>query len=39
MIKKKTFVVNEGKLKGFRYFFTNHGNVDITSYQNPHDDR
>lgn len=37
--KDDTFTVNEQKQKDLKDFFAKHGNVDITSYHNPHDDK
>ena len=35
----ETYTVNEKKQRALEDFFANHGDVDITSYRNPHDDK
>lgn len=37
--KEDTYTVNEKTQRALEDFFANHGNVDITSYHNPHDDK
>lgn len=37
--KEETYTVNEKKQRAPEDFYANHGDVDITSYHNPHDDK
>ncbi len=37
--KDDTYTVNKNKQQDLKDFFAKHGNVDITSYHNPHDDK
>ena len=37
--KDNTYTVNKKKQQALKDFFAKHGNVDITSYHNPHDDK
>lgn len=37
--KDDTYTVNKQKQQALKDFYAKHGNVDITSYKNPHDDK